>query len=281
MPTGRRLTADLEAELASLGRGGGLLLALTGAGISAESGIPTFRGQQGYWTIGSTEYRPEHLATYAAFSRMPEAVWVWYLYRRAVCRAATPSTGHRVLAELADRLGDDFLLITQNVDGLHLRAGSPVSQTYQIHGNLDYARCDAGCGQPMWALDIPGVSPDTLRDKQQVPQALRSVLCCPSCGGPSRPHVLWFDECYDDAHFHFSDSLRAARSARVLLSIGTSGATSLPLQIASLARASGATVVDINPEMNPFSELASRPGCVLRGSAGDYLPQVCRALCGR
>src|SRR5690606_22392762 len=117
------------------------LLFLTGAGISAESGIPTFRGPEGYWRVGSTNYRPEELATFAAYSAMPDVVWGWYLYRRGVCRAASPGPGHMALARAEEVLGDGFHLITQNVDGLHLRAGNSPERTYAIHGMIDFFRC--------------------------------------------------------------------------------------------------------------------------------------------
>ncbi|MEM9195817.1 MAG: Sir2 family NAD-dependent protein deacetylase, partial [Myxococcota bacterium] len=118
----------------------GKVVFLTGAGISAESGIPTFRGEEGYWRVGSQNYHPQEMATRAAFRAMPDEVWAWYLYRRSVCRAADPNAAHRAVADLDSALGDGFLLVTQNVDGLHLRAGSPLERTYQIHGNIDYMR---------------------------------------------------------------------------------------------------------------------------------------------
>src|SRR5690606_10651146 len=119
--------------LGSVWNGRGRILVLTGAGISAESGIPTFRGEEGYWRIGSRNYYPEELATRAAFSRMPDEIWGWYLYRRSVCRAASPNAGHLALAELERGLverneGDRFLLVTQNIDGLHLRAGNSLAR---------------------------------------------------------------------------------------------------------------------------------------------------------
>ena len=116
------------------------LVFLTGAGISAESGIPTFRGKEGYWTIGSKVYQPQEMATWSNFSQMPAEVWRWYLYRRAICHQAKPNPAHLALADLEARLQSDFTLVTQNVDGLHLRAGNSFDRTYQIHGNIDYMR---------------------------------------------------------------------------------------------------------------------------------------------
>src|SRR5688572_10403206 len=140
-PGGSGDLADLLARAAS---DGGRVVVLTGAGISAESGIPTFRGPEGYWRIGSVNWRPEQLATFAAFTAMPQAQWAWYLYRRGVCLAARPNAAHRALVDLERALGERFRLVTQNVDGLHLRAGSSTTRTLQIHGNLHFARCARG-----------------------------------------------------------------------------------------------------------------------------------------
>jgi NAD-dependent deacetylase len=135
------LSQDLAREIAA---SRGLIVFLTGAGISAESGVPTFRGPEGYWRVGSRHYQPTELATAAAFAQIPEEVWRWYLYRRAVCRVAEPNAAHLALVEAERRLGERFLLVTQNVDGLHGRAGSSAARTYQIHGNIDFCRCAAG-----------------------------------------------------------------------------------------------------------------------------------------
>src|SRR5258707_520163 len=118
----------------SLARRGNVIV-LPGAGVSAESGIPTFRGKDGYWTIGTRDYHPQELATHAAFETMPWDVWAWYLYRRGVCRAAQPNAGHAAIVRWDATLGDRFALVTQNVDGLHPRAGSPPARTFAIHGD--------------------------------------------------------------------------------------------------------------------------------------------------
>lgn len=265
-------------ERLSAASSGDRVVVMTGAGISAESGIPTFRGKEGYWVRGSREYHPQELATHQAFDREPETVWAWYLYRRGVCRAASPNPAHLALVELEQLLADRFLLITQNVDGLHLRAGNSLQRTYQIHGNVDYARCDTDCGQPLTLLaEQLGRGRD--KNPNLSPQE-RDKLRCPSCAGWLRPHVLWFDECYDEQHFRFQSSLRAAASANVLLVVGTAGATNLPMQVGAVAVQGGATIVDINPERNPFSELAERSaaGHVLQGAASEWLPAFVAAL---
>lgn len=267
------IPAELVSHLSEFKRQSGRLVALTGAGISAESGIPTFRGKEGYWVVGSREYQPQEMATYAMFRQQPEAVWAWYLYRRGVCRAAAPNPGHLALVELERLLGDRFLLITQNVDGLHLRAGNSPERTYQIHGNIDYARCADECGQPLWRLpeEIPARPRGAALEEED-----RRLLRCPSCGGWARPHVLWFDEYYDEEHFRFASSLRAANQAAVLLVVGTSGATNLPMQVGTQALQAGALIIDINPEPNPFSRMASlaERGHFLQGPAARWLPAL-------
>jgi NAD-dependent deacetylase len=253
--------------------GDGLIIALTGAGISAESGIPTFRGEEGYWTVGSRVYHPQEMATNSAYRRMPNDVWQWYLYRRTVCRGADPNPAHVALVELEKRVGDRFRLITQNVDGLHLRAGNSMERTYQIHGNIDFMRCGSDCCTELWPIPEP-IGP-MAKDGQLSEEEL-GLLVCPRCGQRSRPHVLWFDECYDEPLFRFESSLRAAANAALLLIIGTSASTNLPVQVVQLAARTGATLVDINVEDNPFAEAArSVPnGQAIQGSAAVELPKL-------
>jgi len=249
----------------------GKIVVLTGAGMSAESGIPTFRGKEGYWTVGAKEYHPQQMATHSAFVQMPREVWRWYLYRRSVCRAASPNAGHEAVVRLEEGLGDRFRLVTQNVDGLHLRAGSTAEHTYQIHGNIDFMRCEAGCCTKLFP--VPQEIPPSGRD-DPLEDAQFELLRCPRCGGPSRPHVLWFDEYYDEELFKAESAHRAAAEADLLIVVGTSGATNLPLQCASAAARTGAAIIDINPEDNIFGQFASSApvGHVIRGSAASTLP---------
>jgi len=271
------LPKELQSRIAGLRSGDGTLVVLTGAGISAESGIPTFRGKEGYWTVGAREYHPQEMATHAMFNVQPDEVWSWYLYRRTVCRGAEPNPGHRAVVRMEELLADRFLLVTQNVDGLHLRAGNSLERTYQIHGNIDFYRCSRECSVELYRI------PEELPPKgkgEPMTDAEREALVCPRCGERGRPHVLWFDECYDEEHFRFNSSLRAAVSANLLLVVGTSGATNLPMQVGQAALQAGATIVDINPEPNPFSQMAERAatGFYLRGGGGDYLPPIADAL---
>ena len=253
--------------------GGGPVVFLTGAGISAESGIPTFRGPEGYWRVGSRNYQPTEMATAEAFARMPDEVWRWYLFRRAVCRAAAPNTAHRALVELERRLCDRFLLVTQNVDGLHLRAGQSPTRTYQIHGNIDFCRCVDGCAPAVRPLP-EGVA-DGWSKERALSDAERAMLRC-ACGASLRPHVLWFDESYDEPLYRYASAMRAAQEAAALIVVGTSGATTLPARMCELVAARGAPLVVVDPEPTIFSELAerSRGGRFLRGSATALVPTL-------
>jgi NAD-dependent protein deacetylase/lipoamidase len=252
---------------------------LTGAGISAESGIPTFRGPEGYWTVGSKVYMPEEVATLAMFRQHPQEVWEWYLYRLGVCLHAEPNQGHYALAEMERLLADRFTLITQNIDNLHIRAGNSLERTYQIHGNINFTRCSNACHAQLSMLD------DVMKIKREQ-KALQknelSLLRCQHCGAWLRPHVLWFDEYYDEEHFRFDSSIKVAANTNLLVIVGTSGATALPNHVASLVQQNKGTIIDINPEENPFSELAesSPHGMFIQQSSSSVLPALlesCRA----
>lgn len=248
----------------------GNVVVLTGAGVSAESGIPTFRGKEGYWTVGAREYHPQELATHEAFEHMPWEVWAWYLYRRGVCRAAAPNAGHAAIVRAEQALGDRFALITQNVDGLHRRAGS--QRVYEIHGNIDLMRCAADCSLERTAIpdDVPA-----LAKGEAVAQGVRARLVCPRCGGMARPHVLWFDESYDEPRFFLDTARRLAAAAQLLVVAGTSAQTNLPWQVVTLARRAGARIVDVNVEDNPFGELADE---VIRDPSAVALPRLVDSL---
>ena len=268
-----RVFAACKAALGRTGR----IVVLTGAGVSAESGIPTFRGKEGYWTVGAREYHPQELATHEAFTQMPWEVWAWYLYRRAVCRRAEPNAAHHALVTLDHALGDRACVITQNVDGLHRRAGSPDARTYPIHGDIDLMRCAAAC-DGIWP--IPGGVP-LLGKGEAVGEPARALLRCPRCGGMARPHVLWFDESYDEPRFFLDTARRRAAEASLLVVAGTSAQTNLPWQVVTIAARAGATIVDINVEDNPFGEIAARAGNgggAVRGSAAQVLPTLVSAL---
>lgn len=249
----------------------GRVVVLTGAGVSAESGIPTFRGKEGYWTVGAREYHPQELATREAFDTMPWEVWAWYLYRRGVCRRAEPNAAHVALVRLANILPARFALVTQNVDGLHRRAGSPESQSYAIHGDISLMRCVDECAVDRWP--IPETVPDFAKG-EAVPDEVRRLLVCPRCGAMARPHVLWFDESYDEPRYHLDTVRRLATQTTLLVVVGTSAQTNLPWQVVSLAERVGATIVDVNLEDNPFGDIAARSGGVVRQSAAGAVPMI-------
>lgn len=271
--------------LSSAWDGNGSILALTGAGVSAESGIPTFRGEEGYWRIGSRNYFPEELATRAAFERMPEEIWGWYLYRRSICRAAAPNAAHLALVKLEQALtsrgeAERFVLVTQNVDGLHLRAGNTSERTYQIHGNIDFMRSiddrDTRC------FPIPAEIGEHWERGQPIGARERALLVSPD-GTPARPHVLWFDETYDEERFRFHSTLTAIDRAALAIVVGTSGATNLPSMVVHRAIERRIPLVILNRDESTFSALASgrQSARFLQGHAGDLLPPLVDALLAR
>jgi NAD-dependent deacetylase len=224
---------------------------LTGAGISAESGVPTFRdAQSGLWA----RYRPEDLATPEAFAQNPRLVWDWYVWRRGLVAAAQPNPGHWALVDLAGRFAD-FTLITQNVDGLHCRAGS--QRVLELHGNLFDTRCFR-CGRPA-ATWLEETTPPT----------------CTACGGWLRPGVVWFGEPLPVAALQAAET--AARQCQVFLSIGTSALVYPAAELPFIALRAGATVVEINPQPTPLSPQVP---FVLTGAAGTMLPALVAALAG-
>jgi NAD-dependent deacetylase len=225
------------------------VVVLTGAGISAESGVPVFRGAGGLWR----QFRPEDLATPEAFARRPALVWEWYLWRRERIAAAQPNAGHEAIARLqAARTG--VTLLTQNVDGLHERAGShaPV----ELHGNLWRVRCADGCGF-------------TARDDDRGP--MRRELRC-ACGAWLRPEVVWFGEPLDPLTLDAATG--AVEQANVVLVVGTSAVVYPVAALPDLARRRHARIVEINVEDTPLSAGAD---AVLRGPAGEVLPALERA----
>ncbi len=256
---------------------GGHIVILTGAGISAESGVPTFRGPEGYWTIGSEEYQPQEMATLQMFQRHPEATWSWYLYRATVCHNAVQNEGHKALVDLEKLLGDRFALITQNIDNLHIRAGSSEARTLQIHGNLFRMRCLDGCAETVYAL--PQQLLGRGRNEALSPDE-RNLLRCQDCGGTARPHVLWFDEYYNEEWYRCDTAMQAADEAQLLIVAGTSGATSLPMQVAQRVSGNDRPIIDINSAPNPLSDLAQRSngGAFIQSAGATVLPALVESI---
>jgi NAD-dependent deacetylase len=218
---------------------------LTGAGISAESGVPTFRGDGGLWK----NFRPEELATPEAFARDPKLVWEWYDWRRGSIACAEPNAGHAALVRL-ERQKEMFTLITQNVDGLHDRAGS--GRMLKLHGDIWRLRC-LECGAD-W--------PD-----RRVPLPKRPPHC--RCGGLARPGVVWFGEPLPAGIFQEAE--HAASTAEVFLVVGTSAVVYPAAALAPLARRGGAKVIEVNIA---DTELSGECHARLRGPAGEILPQL-------
>ena len=237
----------MDAVVAKL-RSARRVAVLTGAGISAESGIPTFRDAlTGFWA----RFRPEALATPEGFARNPDLVWRWYRERRLRLREVQPNPGHYALAELARRV-PELTLVTQNVDGLHARAGSP--EVIELHGNLTRVRC-FGCGQ----------SPPDFTDSETVP-------LCAICGSPLRPDVVWFGELLPEAALRRAHA--AARSCELFFSVGTSNLVEPAASLPWLAEAAGATVVIVNPSLE--GQLQGPRIHPLAGPAGRILPALFR-----
>ena len=221
------------------------VVALTGAGISAESGIPTFRGAGGLWK----SFRPETLATPEAFARDPRLIWEWYLWRRGLIAQAQPNPGHYALARLEQR-APCFTLVTQNVDGLHDRAGS--RNILKVHGDIWEARCTA-CGR---------------QGRDERLEAAELPPHC-TCGGMLRPAVVWFGERLPAAIWQAAE--QAAATAEVMLVVGTSAVVYPAAGLVPLAKSSGARVIEVNLEATPYS---SSLDCSLRGKAGELLPEL-------
>lgn len=264
---------DLRQVLQNFAKGSGRITVLTGAGISAESGIPTFRGPEGFWTIGSKEYQPQEMATFRMFVQKPLEVWKWYLYRIGICRKAEPNAGHLALVEMERLFKDRFTLITQNVDNLHIRAGSSRKQTFQIHGNIFFMRCGNECS--LKTYPIPGEISGKEKG-EDLSEKEHKLLRCPDCGQRARPHVLWFDEMYNEHHYLYDSSLKVSAETELLLVAGTSGATNLPNLIVQEVKNHGGIIVDVDIEPNPFSNLAlkSKQGFFIRAPSGDALPRI-------
>jgi len=223
----------------------GPVVALTGAGVSAESGVPTFRDAGGLWR----NFRPEQLATPAAFRRDPKLVWEWYNWRRELIGQCTPNAAHETLAQMEAEL-PDFCVVTQNVDGLHQAAGN--ERVLELHGNIWRVRCE-NC--------------HTSLEYHQTPLP-EMPLHCLACEDVLRPDVVWFGESLSQVILEAAWA--AAARCRLMLVIGTSAvlqpAASLPL----LARRNGARLIEVNPNETPLSPHAHE---VLRGPAAELLPE--------
>ena len=240
--------------LASRVRAARAVTVITGAGVSAASGVPTFRGPEGLWRT----FRPEDLATPDAFARDPALVWEWYSWRRARVASCRPNLAHEVLARWSRDTSRQVCVITQNVDDLHLRAGT--RNLIRLHGSLWESRCFNGC-----AAGVRAWHDEDLDALDRLPR-------CPHCGGLARPAVVWFGESLDA-----DDVERATQAAScdVFLTVGTSAVVYPAASFARIAQGRGAFTAEINLEPTEASSLVDLS---ILGAAEDLLPAVDRLL---
>jgi NAD-dependent deacetylase len=223
------------------------LLVLTGAGVSAESGIPTFRGTDGLWRT----HRAEDLATPQAFDHNPRLVWEWYEYRRRIIESAEPNAAHEAIARLEASV-DDFLLVTQNVDGLHARAGS--EKIVELHGNIFRNKCS-----------IEDRVVEKIVSDDQIP------LC--DCGAYLRPDVVWFGESLPNRVLE--EAFTFAARCDLMMVVGTSGLVHPAASLPSTAKSHGAWVLEVNLEPTPITRFADHS---IFGKAGEVLPRMVEML---
>ncbi|MCB0105027.1 MAG: NAD-dependent deacylase [Caldilineaceae bacterium] len=245
---------NLIVEAAKRLREAESVICLTGAGVSAESGIPTFReAQTGLWS----KFDPVKLASQEGFAADPGLVWRWYMERLTAVEAATPNAGHWALAALA-KLIPRFTLVTQNVDDLHERAGH--QQVLHLHGRITRFRCNL-------CASVHPLEPKERHCAEPPP--------CLVCGDRVRPDVVWFGENLPGRVLDLA--WRAAERADVVLVVGTSAVVYPAAQLPLVARQQGAVVIDVNPNCTPISEIAD---LFLQGESGTLLPQIVDAMTG-
>ena len=230
-------------ELVEALSGAGRIVVLTGAGMSAESGVPTFRGADGLWE----KYRAEDLATPEAFRADPTLVWRWYDWRRTLIAKLRPNPGHEALARW-ETLFPDFTIVTQNVDGLHSGAGS--NNVLELHGNIWKVRC---------------TRERTIHENREAPLATLPPKC-PDCGELLRPHIVWFGESLDPDVI--GRAIRLSETCDLMLVVGTSAIVYPAASLPSVAAAAGAKVIEVNPDATPLSAQAHLS---LRGTAAKVL----------
>src|SRR5437867_2549338 len=257
------------------------VLVLTGAGVSAASGIPTFRGKDGYWR----NLDPAKLATPEAFEKNPELVWEWYRERRHRIRNARPNAAHEAIARLAHHT-EEFLLVTQNVDDLHARAGIPAEKMVQIHGDIFVTRCSrcdfsyAGRGGSPEPPGARAVQPRSGRLRSIAPTSDDHVnlLRCPKCAALMRPGVVWFGEQLPWNELQRVENFLDGGACDVVIVAGTTATFGYIIDWALLASRGGAKLVEVNPEETPLSRSATR---LVREPAAIALPRIVDDLINR
>lgn len=242
---------------------------VTGAGISAASGLRTYRREGGLWTEGDSAATTK--ATFAHFIRKPEQSWAWHLARRSGALATSPNAAHHAIADLEAILGNRMNLVTQSSDRLRLRAGRTPPRTIEVHGHVDGTRCTAGCE----GIDpIPAEFDDWI-DGDEIDDEHRELLVCSKCGFVTRPHMLWFYEFSDEKHLRMKPAGRAAADASLGITVGTSGGVPLAERVAGIAAKAQAVLIDINPLDNALRHLARESGGTLVDRmAGDVPPAI-------
>lgn len=247
------MTPEGMARAAKILAGARRVVVSSGAGMSRESGIPTFRdAMEGLWA----SFDPQELATEAGFRRNPRRVWSWYAWRRERVSDAQPNPGHRALVRL-ESLVPELTVVTQNVDGLHAQAGS--AEVVELHGNIRRVKC-LDRGHP-----YGGPLPPYAEDQEPPP--------CPVCGSPLRPDVVWFGEMLPERAVERAWSL--AERCDAMLLIGTSGTVLPAAELPLVARRHGALIVEVNPTP---SELTHAADVFLAGPAGEMLPALVDAV---
>jgi NAD-dependent protein deacetylase/lipoamidase len=237
------------------------VLVLTGAGVSAESGIPTFRGKDGYWR----NLDPARLATPEAFTRDPKLVWEWYRERRQSIRNAQPNAAHEAIAKLAEH-ADEFLLVTQNVDDLHRRAGLPKEKMVEIHGDIFLTRCSR-CD-----FNRKDYEHDHEHEREHE-QELSNVNLprCPECDSLMRPGVVWFSEQLPWEEVQRVEDYLDCGACDVVIVAGTTATFGYIIDWALQASSSGGELIEVNPEETPLSRFATR---LVREPAATALPRI-------
>lgn len=246
------------------------MVVLTGAGVSVSSGIPTYRGSDGTWTMGSENYTPQEIATKRMYSKRTKECWDYFSDRFVMCRNAKPNASHLAIVELEKLFRERdqcFTLVSQNIDNLHRRAGSSDGVLCEIHGNLTYVRCTNN--------DCTG--PNLIeRDTRTHHKRGERTPACPTCSSPLRPHVLFFDESYCERLYKSATVQAAVAKCDLLVVVGTMCTTSLPNRIVAVCGRRGVPVIDINP--NPNHHLACAPLLQLIAKSDQALPNIVRAL---
>ncbi|MBN2662132.1 MAG: NAD-dependent deacetylase [Bacteroidales bacterium] len=264
------INSNLEDKIINFCKSETKITFLTGAGISADSGIPTFRDVDGYWSVGSVNYTPQELGTYDMFIRKPLEVWKWFMYRKDICNKAKPNISHLIISDFEKLFKNRFSLISQNIDGLHKIAGNTEERYLFIHGDLEYSRCGFNCSNELYPFPNFKFDRNYEFTEQQI-----SKLKCKKCNLFLRPHVLWFDEFYEERLFKSDSAIKTSKETEILFIIGTSGSTTLPVMIFENVIKNQGIIVDINTKENYFSKRLKNynNGYSVIGKSSKILPE--------